>query len=294
MLAFVGAVNGLLERIEQKKMTNKQEQLEHILQEMESAVVAYSGGTDSTLLLKVAHDCLGERVLAITAVSPSFPAHERAEAETIARLVGARHVFVESDELSDPRYVANTPERCYFCKGHISDLLLEHARREGYRFVVDGNNADDAGDYRPGRRAALERGVRSPLQEVGLTKAEIRGLARELGLPNWNKPSAACLASRIPYGDPITPLALAQIEQAEQVLRRMGLGQLRVRHHAQPPYHRGGQLARIEVEPGQFEAVLAQRDQIVEQLKALGYTFITLDLAGFRSGSMNEAIVHGH
>ena len=254
---------------------------------MESVVVAYSGGTDSTLMLKVAHDCLGERAVALTAVSASLAAHERAEAEEIARQIGAQHVLIESHETDDPNYLANAPNRCYFCKTDVYSRLVEYARREGYRYVVDGTNADDVGDHRPGRQAARERGVRSPLQEAGLTKAEIREMARALGLPNWDKPAAACLSSRIPYGTAITLPMLSQVGQAEWALGQMGFRQLRVRHH--------GQVARIEVEPADFLAVLTLRGQIVEQFKALGYAYVTLDLAGFRSGSMNEVITpNGH
>lgn len=265
-------------------LVNKQKRLREILEEMESVSVAYSGGIDSTLLLKLAYDSLGEeRVVALTAVSPSVPERELEEAQAIAQGIGARHVLIDSHEAKDPRYLANTPNRCYFCKTNVYEQLMDYAQQEGYRGLVDGTNADDMDDHRPGRRAALERGVRSPLQEAGLTKAEIRNLARALELPNWNKPSAACLSSRIPYGTPITVETLSQVERAELVFKEMDFGQLRVRHH--------DDVARIEVDPDEFEEVLAVRDQIVEELQALGYTYVTLDLAGFRSGSMNEAIL---
>jgi uncharacterized protein len=264
-------------------MTEKLKLLKQTLQDMESVAVAYSGGIDSTLLLKVAHDCLGDRAVALTAISASLPTDEREEAEAIIKQIGARYVSIDSYETEDPRYLANTPQRCYFCKSEVYGTLIDYAQGEGFNYVVDGTNADDVGDHRPGRQAAHERGVRSPLQEVGLTKIEIRELARSLGLPNWDKPAAACLSSRIPYGTAITLTMLSQVEKAELILKQMGFAQMRVRHHEQ--------IARIEVPLADFETVLARREQIVNKLKTLGYTYVTLDLTGFRSGSMNEVMV---
>jgi uncharacterized protein len=262
--------------------TIKYEKLKEILINTDNMVVAYSGGTDSSLVLKVAHDVLGDKVVGMTAVSASLPEADRIEAEEIARQIGAKHVLVESDEISDPDYLANTPNRCFFCKKETYGKLRLYAKEHGFGVIMDGTNADDSGDYRPGRQAAREYNVRSPLLEAGFSKAEIRQLAKELGLPNWNKPAAACLSSRIPYGTTITLKALSQVERAEALLHGLGLRQLRVRHH--------GQVARIEAEPGDFPLLLDQREEIVSRLKALGYAYVALDLAGFRSGSMNEVI----
>jgi uncharacterized protein len=200
----------------------------------------------------------------------------------LARYIGASHVIIESDEINDPRYLENTHQRCYFCKHITYKEIVSYANQNGYHFVVDGTNADDSGDHRPGRVAAHEQGVRSPLQEAGLSKVEIRALAKVMGLPNWNKPAAACLSSRIPYGTPISIEVLGQIEQAENVLRQMGYTQLRVRHH--------DQIARLELPLDEFPKILADREAILSGLQKAGYHYVSLDLAGFRSGSLNEVI----
>ena len=260
-------------------MHDKLTLLRRILLDMGSVAVAYSGGADSAFLLAVAHDALGERALALTADSPSVPRAELAEARAISASLGVRHVILPTAELEDPAYCANTPDRCYICKGHYLGELLAYAQAHNFECLVDGSNVDDLGDHRPGQQAARERGVRSPLQEVGLTKAEIRALARERELPNWDKPSAACLASRIPYGTPVTVETLAQIERAEECLHGLGFRQARVRHH--------GTVARLELEAADLPRAFELREVIHAGVREAGFTYVALDLAGFRSGSMN-------
>lgn len=245
------------------------------------AVVAFSGGVDSSLVLAVAARALGpERVIAATATSPTYLDEELAAARKAAAELGVAHVAFATGEVADPRFVENSRERCYWCKAAMLDTLAGLAAERGAR-VVDGANADDAGDHRPGMRAAAERGVLQPLLAAGVTKAEVRRLARELGLPTWDAPQQACLASRMPYGEPITPEKLAAVAAAEKALHELGFRQCRVRHH--------GDVARLEVEPGELERALALRADVARRVHEAGFTYVALDLDGFRSGSMDEA-----
>lgn len=256
--------------------------LRDTLKSYQRVVIAFSGGIDSTLLLKVAAEELPNQVLAVTAVSDTFTPAELELAKNIAAELNVEHIVIESGEMKDPKFAANDAERCYYCKRIRFDAIAEIARARGINYVLDGSNKDDVGDYRPGRRATEELGVKSPLQLAGLSKKEVRELARQLGLQTWNLPAVACLASRIPYGDAITKEKLDVIRAGEEYLRSLGFTRCRLRHH--------GSIARIEVPKEQFDDLLANAELINEYLLSLGYHYITLDLAGLNSGSMNKVL----
>jgi uncharacterized protein len=262
----------------------KLEKLRSIIGGYSSAVVCFSGGVDSTFLLRVAHDVLGDRCLALTAVSITMAASERTGASALARELGVRHEIIESHEMERPGFSANPVDRCYLCKAELLEIARPAAERLGLQEVLLGTNVDDLGDHRPGLQAANERGGRHPMVEAGLTKTEIRALSRELGLPTWDKPQLACLSSRFPYGTEITPERLRQVDEFEDGLRAMGFRQLRVRYH--------GEIARLELDLESMSRALdpGVRESIVTLGRRLGFTFVALDLAGFSSGSLNQLI----
>lgn len=266
------------------EMKERYEKLRAILKEMGSVVIGFSGGVDSTFLSYTAHDVLGDQALAVTAVSPTLPESEERDARDMAASIGIRHLVVHSTEFSDPEFVKNPKNRCYICKKIRFTALVNLAKQEGFHWVVDGGNVDDLGDFRPGMKALEEMAdaVRSPMIEAGITKADIRALSQELGLRTWNKQSAACLASRIPYGVELTPQRLSMIDKAEQYIAPYITGSLRVRYH--------GDVARIEVREDEIPAILAHRKDIVQALRRCGFTYVSLDLGGYEMGSLNEVI----
>lgn len=265
-------------------LTEKLEQLKALFREMEQALIAYSGGVDSTLVAKIAYDVLGDRALAVTAVSPSLLPEELEDAKIQAATIGIKHKIVQTHEMDNPNYTSNPVNRCYFCKSELHDTLKPLALELGYPYVVDGVNADDLHDYRPGIQAAKERGARSPLAEVSVTKSEIRQLSQQLGLPWWDKPAQPCLSSRFPYGEEITIAKLQRVGRAEIYLRKLGFENLRVRSE--------GETARIELPPAQIKDFVLTVDllSVVSAFQEFGFIYVTLDLEGYRSGKLNQVL----
>jgi uncharacterized protein len=267
------------------KLSWKLRKLKEILKDMNSVAVAYSGGVDSSFLLKIAYDVLGDKVLAVTATSSTYPKQELTNAKKFAKNIGVKHIIIGSDEIKNKKFSKNTPNRCYYCKKELFTKIKKIADKNDINYVLDGENADDTKDYRPGIKAARELCVRSPLKEAGLTKKEIRELSHKMNLKTWDKPALACLASRFPYGTRITKERLKQVELAEAFLSKMGLHQIRVRHHEK--------IARIEVTKNDFNKILRHKEKIVNYFKKLGFIYVTMDIEGYRTGSLNEGLKHG-
>lgn len=269
-------------KIDQAVLRKKDQKFGQILKDMGRVMIAFSGGVDSSFILKRAQQELGDQVVAVVAASETFPSREFNAAVKLAEELGVTLIKTKVAELVNASFVANNPDRCYHCRTGLFVHLQDLAKEEGYPYIVDGSNVDDLGDYRPGLKAKDEQGIRSPLQEAGLTKDEIRFLSKELELPTWNKPSFACLSSRIPYGTKIDQKKIDQLDLAEQFLLDLNLYQVRVRHHEN--------MARIEVMPEEMNKILEHRDEIYDTFKSYGFTYVTLDLQGYRTGSMNEVL----
>ncbi len=273
-----------------EKLNKKYEMLKEYFKQLGSVVIAFSSGVDSTFMLKVAHDVLGDKAVAVTARSHSFPAREKNEAADFCKKEGIKHIFIDSEELNIPGFKQNPKNRCYLCKHELFEEIIEVAKQHGLTYVCEGSNLDDNGDYRPGLQAIAELGVKSPLRECNLWKSEIRAISKELGLSTWKKQSFACLASRFVYGETISIEKLDMVDKAEQLLIDMGFEQVRVRIHSFGNGETSGTIARIEVNPDEITKLVLNRETIVSEFKKIGFNYVSMDLQGYRTGSMNETI----
>ena len=272
------------------ELNKKYEMLKEYFKQLGSVAIAFSSGVDSTFMLKVAHDVLGDNAVAVTARSHSFPAREKNEAADFCKKEGIEHIFIDSEELNIPGFKQNPKNRCYLCKHELFEEIIEVAKQHGLTYVCEGSNLDDNGDYRPGLQAIAELGVKSPLRECNLWKSEIRAISKELGLSTWKKQSFACLASRFVYGETITIEKLDMVDKAEQLLIDMGFEQVRVRIHSFGNGETSGTIARIEVNPDEITKLVLNREAIVSEFKKIGFNYVSMDLQGYRTGSMNETI----